>query len=298
MRRPLTAGRRPPGRRRRIAASIGAGAAIVACGCAGADGVSGSSLGSGLGSASESSGVETGGASTTDGTTGASDPDATASVDSSGGSTEGADTGPCEPTTWYLDADDDGRGDPTMTVSACEPPPGYVPFGDDCDDGDASRHGGADEVCDGVDNDCDDVTDEAAPTNTACDGCTLLAIGDRSYAFCPSGATWDAARGHCTAAGGDLLRIDDEAENAAVTQLAEPPSAVGGGWFIGLSDAASRGAFTWVDGGPLTFTAWLAGEPNDGGGDEDCVEMDLAGGGWNDVPCTMTRAFVCESGGA
>ncbi|MBL8945959.1 MAG: hypothetical protein JNK45_22535 [Myxococcales bacterium] len=292
MRRPLH-----PVHRRCVAGSIGAAAASLAFGCAGADGVSGSSLGTGLGSASQTeTAAESGGASTSDGTHGSSDAEATGSVDT--GSSGDAETGPCEPTTWYLDGDDDGRGDPTMTVSACEPPPGYVPFGDDCDDTDPARHGGADEVCDGVDNDCDDVTDEAAPNNPACNDCTMLAVGDRSYAFCPGGATWDAAREHCTASGSDLLRIDDEAENTAVAQLAEPPSGVGGGWFIGLSDAASRGAFTWVDGGPLSFTAWLPGEPNDGGGDEDCAEMDLAGGGWNDVPCSMVRAFVCESGGA
>jgi hypothetical protein len=274
--------------------------AVVACGCAGADGVSGTGLATGLGSASQTSGAQTSGAATTDDTTtGASDTDATGSADSGTDSSGNAqDTGPCEPTTWYLDGDGDGRGDPTMTVSACEPPPGYVPFGDDCDDADPTRHGGADEVCDGVDNDCDDVTDEATPNNPACNDCTLFAIGERSYAFCPGAATWDAARGHCTGLGGDLLRIDDEAENTAVAQLPEPAPGAGGGWFIGLSDAASRGAFTWVDGGPLSFTAWLPGEPNDGGADEDCAEMDQVGGGWNDVPCSMTRAFVCESGGA
>jgi len=209
-----------------------------------------------------------------------------------------ADTGSCEEVLWYLDGDGDGRGDPTMTVSACEPPDGYVPFGDDCDDADPLVTVGDPEICDGIDNDCDGATDEAAPGNDACNGCTLFAAGGRSYGFCPAGASWADGRIACAAFGGDLLRIDDDAEHAAVVDLPAPPGAVPGGWFIGLSDVALRGTFVWVDGGALDFTAWNPAEPNDAAGDEDCVEMDPAAGGWNDVPCSSARPFICESGGA
>lgn len=219
----------------------------------------------------------------------------TAPADSSSGDAE---TGPCDETTWYFDGDGDGRGDPNVTISACDAPMGYVPFGDDCDDMDPAKNVAAVEICDGLDNDCDAVVDEATAMNPSCNGCTLFAANGRSYAFCPAGASWDAARVSCAAFTGDLLRLDDEAESATVVALAEPPSMAEGGWFIGLSDSAARGAFQWVDGGGLDFASWLAGEPNDAGGTEDCVEMDPAGGGWNDIPCAGPRAFICESGGA
>jgi len=63
--------------------------------------------------------------------------------------------------TFYVDADDDGYGDPDApSVDGCDPPEGYAAMGDDCDDGDETRHPGAAEVCDGDDEDCDAATDE------------------------------------------------------------------------------------------------------------------------------------------
>lgn len=68
---------------------------------------------------------------------------------------------PCEPATWYQDADGDGFGDPGVSQFICPPPPGYVDNSQDCDDADAEVNPLAAEVCgDAVDNDCDAVVDE------------------------------------------------------------------------------------------------------------------------------------------
>ncbi len=65
-------------------------------------------------------------------------------------------------TPWYLDADGDGYGRLTTSASACAQPPGYVADSNDCDDLDAAAYPGAAEVCDEIDNDCNDQVDEGA----------------------------------------------------------------------------------------------------------------------------------------
>jgi len=62
---------------------------------------------------------------------------------------------------WYTDDDRDGWG-LDEGVAACEAPEGTADQEGDCDDGDDSVHPNADEVCNGVDDDCDDLFDESA----------------------------------------------------------------------------------------------------------------------------------------
>ena len=65
--------------------------------------------------------------------------------------------------TWYLDLDADGYGVTELTTQVCQQPKDYVLLPGDCNDANDTIHPGAVEVCDGVDNDCDDLTDDADP---------------------------------------------------------------------------------------------------------------------------------------
>ncbi|MCP4808912.1 MAG: hypothetical protein GY913_00315 [Proteobacteria bacterium] len=67
-------------------------------------------------------------------------------------------------TTYYQDSDNDGYGDNDATLDACERPAGYVPVGNDCDDGEGLAYPGATETCDEVDNNCDGEIDEGVTT--------------------------------------------------------------------------------------------------------------------------------------
>ncbi|MEC7983836.1 MAG: MopE-related protein, partial [Myxococcota bacterium] len=61
---------------------------------------------------------------------------------------------------FYVDADADAYGDSSVTIEACTVPEGYVENAEDCDDTNLSIYPLADEVCDGIDNNCDEVVDE------------------------------------------------------------------------------------------------------------------------------------------
>ncbi|MBS1743795.1 MAG: T9SS type A sorting domain-containing protein, partial [Bacteroidetes bacterium] len=69
-------------------------------------------------------------------------------------------------TPYYADADNDGFGDPNVSVTGCTVPPGYVTNNTDCDDTDNTVYPGAPELCDGKDNDCNGIIDDGAGTTT------------------------------------------------------------------------------------------------------------------------------------
>ncbi|MAA78777.1 MAG: hypothetical protein CL916_05915 [Deltaproteobacteria bacterium] len=62
--------------------------------------------------------------------------------------------------TYYFDGDGDNFGDSTNTQQDCFPADGYVTNGNDCDDEDDAMYPGSMEVCDGLDNDCNDLIDD------------------------------------------------------------------------------------------------------------------------------------------
>ena len=72
------------------------------------------------------------------------------------------DTDAVDAATWYADTDGDGYGDAEVTELACEAPSGFVEDATDCDDAVAGVNPEVEEVCDGIDNDCNTLVDESS----------------------------------------------------------------------------------------------------------------------------------------
>ena len=64
--------------------------------------------------------------------------------------------------TWYQDHDADGFGDASAGTIACDQPSGAVADDTDCDDGEGQVNPAADELCNGIDDDCDGTIDTGA----------------------------------------------------------------------------------------------------------------------------------------
>ena len=137
--------------------------------------------------------------------------------------------------------------------------------------------------------------DAALPACTGGDGASLdPATGHCFIAYTTVTRSWIDARMACAAFGPrtQLATLNTQAETDRVNTLLGASE----GW-IGFDDSMAEGNFVWVTGEPTAYTFWAPGEPNDGGQNgEDCALTNRAGqaGRWDDRPCAMNYAFVCE----
>ena len=70
------------------------------------------------------------------------------------------DEGFSESKMYYYDGDNDGYGGTNMMQSCVIPGPGWILYGGDCSEWDPNMYPGADEVCNGMDDNCDGQIDE------------------------------------------------------------------------------------------------------------------------------------------
>ena len=144
------------------------------------------------------------------------------------------------------------------------------------------------ELCDGLDNDCDGMVDGEG----VCP-CTFESHDGSSYLFCGDSATWQDARTTCQDMGYDLAVIGSEDENLWIYDRAA--DILGSQVWIGLHDLDEEGSWFWVDGSAPMYTAWADNEPNDWGDGEDCAEMlRWEDPTWNDSSCAQEEYFICE----
>lgn len=87
---------------------------------------------------------------------------------------------------FYADSDLDTYGSPSNTILACTLPVGYVTNATDCDDSDASVQPGATEVCNSIDDNCNNQVDENIQFNIYFEDADGDSFGDptSTISFC------------------------------------------------------------------------------------------------------------------
>lgn len=78
--------------------------------------------------------------------------------------------------TWFDDTDGDGFGDPGTASWSCLAGSGTVADNTDCDDNEPTVNPFAEEVCDGLDNDCDGIGDLMDGSDSACPAADCLDV--------------------------------------------------------------------------------------------------------------------------
>ena len=162
--------------------------------------------------------------------------------------------------TWYVDADEDGFGDASATMAACTVPAGYTADATDCDDSSAAVYPMADELCDGVDNDCDGTIDP----DTALDAPLWFADSDGDLYGDPSSgvASCEAVPGHvedatdCDDDNGLVWPGAEEWPNDGVDQDCDGKDNIDDGFASGGCATAETGPSGW---GALAVLAGLLG---------------------------------------
>ncbi len=76
--------------------------------------------------------------------------------------------------------------------------------------------------------------------------------------FLTTSTTWTDAHAQAVAAGGNLVTINDAAEQNWLSSVFGTTEL----FWIGLTDRVTEGVFQWVSGQPVTYTNWAPREPN------------------------------------
>ncbi len=178
-------------------------------------------------------------------------------------------------TQYFEDADGDSYGNASSSQFACSQPANYVLDDTDCDDQAPGVNPGAAEVCDGIDNDCDAVTDPPTSANAP-----------TWYADVDSDGYGDAASSQpaCNQPPGYVADATDCDDTRAIVFPGAPE----------VCDALDNDCDGTVDGpGALDAATWYADGDGDTFGDPDTTQLE----------CVQPSGYVdnaldCDDGSA
>uniref|UniRef100_A0A4W6CGU1 Mannose receptor C-type 1 n=1 Tax=Lates calcarifer TaxID=8187 RepID=A0A4W6CGU1_LATCA len=128
--------------------------------------------------------------------------------------------------------------------------------------------------------------------NTTEDG--WLIYNDTQYYINNDNLPMEAARAYCKKNFGELAVITAESERKFLWKQARNiAKGSEGQYYIGMVVNLDK-SFSWLDGTPVSYTAWEHNEPNFANNDENCVTIYKNMGYWNDINCGMELPSICK----
>nr|XP_015193384.1 PREDICTED: CD209 antigen-like protein B isoform X2 [Lepisosteus oculatus] len=114
----------------------------------------------------------------------------------------------------------------------------------------------------------------------------------KCYYFSTDKLNWNDSRTACRKQGADLVAIDSRGEQEFVTKHMKRRE-----YWMGLSDAAGKGTWIWVDGTQPIEWYWIQNQPGNFQNNTACLaSADKAIGlkNWNDQDCSKKKSRICE----
>ncbi|WP_433929874.1 putative metal-binding motif-containing protein [Sorangium cellulosum] len=186
-----------------------------------------------------------------------------------------------EVTTHYEDSDGDGYGSFFgATVMAKCPPEGFAPSSNDCNDRSPSVHPDAVEICNLIDDDCDERIDEGMREVCGVGMCAREASTCTAGSCTPGEPTAEVCNG-----------LDDDCDG----QVDEDPGICGpGGSGSASSGSASSGGASGSSGAGTPGSSGSGAPEEEGGGGQSggCAIDPQGGSPWRLVPLLSPLAFL------
>ncbi|XP_037540367.1 galactose-specific lectin nattectin-like [Nematolebias whitei] len=106
--------------------------------------------------------------------------------------------------------------------------------------------------------------------------------------------TWGDAEQYCINYDGHLASFHNQRQYDSIRRFIVSATGTNTKSWVGGTDAGQEGVWTWSDGSRFSFVPWGSGEPNNLGGNENCMDINLNGQDYvNDEACSQKNAFVC-----
>lgn len=122
-------------------------------------------------------------------------------------------------------------------------------------------------------------------------------LGDREVKYIETPQNWATAYEMCRAQGMQLLTIKDKEEYDQMITIAAKYKPRPSYW-LAANDIGHEGTFVWATNGQPVPNLWATGQPDNMGGNENCLEFTYRWSEtvpvWNDIPCHQQYPYFCE----